>query len=996
MDHLIGDFAMTNFWAIKIAALLHDPPAKVVGLEDHRRRAFVLMEQVFGANRFEELFGYNGTDLTGKQFEATLIGARVKKADSVASAIDRAAFPRSINMHSEDYVRSALIKHPLCGREIALCSVRAASGNEAAVIKLLQTNLDKVASPDQDKADLRRSYLRLWRNLPETVSDAGIRLLPPDTRIVDHALWQHLDATAALATALPQPSLLVFSIGPVQSFIAEARRTQDMWIGSYLLSYLTWSAIRVIVEEAGPDAVLYPALRGQPLMDHWLFIEHLRDEKPDPLDLAIATIPNKFLALLPATQAEVLAKKATNEVRRTWRKIASKVKENFPRGSPGITWEQIWARQVEADDWPEVYWSILPWPDIDEFSNSADEAKAVLEFVENYLETPSLFRSTLEVYEDAWPTGINSGTLYGRLHALSQRGFDARKGLRDCLQVTEDGEKCTVSGMRSALRVDVSSTRQALRLYWQNVAEALREEKHRYYDVKPDGSERLSAVVAVKRFAQRSYFDSELHIKGSFPSTTRVAAAPFYISLLGKLAHNRNLQKALETHLTELAALNFPRLSEEASSLSMPYLTTRVQSEQARKLLYYDADVLFEETFRPKRLEKDYRLTVTQSQADRAANSCRELQKEAQKADCAVPRPPNYYAILMLDGDEMGKWLYGNEEKMPLLRDAFHPNIPALFTENNLKNAYLEQRLQQKGESISMYVNKWQRILNSTRPMSAALHNAISSALANFALRFVRQVVEQRYPGRVVYAGGDDVLAILPVQYALVVARELRALFSGEARIIPRGDAWDVEPKFCDPNCTGFLEIGDEILLTMGPRASASVGIAIVHHMQPLDSALEAAREATRAAKEDYGRNAIVINFLRRSGERRRIGSKWYYDGDVRDPLLLVEKIRMYFADRRIARGFAYSLYEKAYTLTALPNEAQRAELRRLLDRHRDNKRISFQEIDELADHMVKWAAVLQTHCQRTDAKEKSPAPGIVELSQWVQLGRFLSQGGEE
>ena len=37
--------------------------------------------------------------------------------------------------------------------------------------------------------------------------------------------------------------LLAFHIGPVQEFIVAARRTQDFWIGSWLLSHLSRQAI---------------------------------------------------------------------------------------------------------------------------------------------------------------------------------------------------------------------------------------------------------------------------------------------------------------------------------------------------------------------------------------------------------------------------------------------------------------------------------------------------------------------------------------------------------------------------------------------------------------------------------------------------------------------------------------------------------------------------------------------------------------------------------
>lgn len=42
------------------------------------------------------------------------------------------------------------------------------------------------------------------------------------------------------------PYLFLFSLGPVQSFIASARKTQDLWAGSYLLSHF----VRKLISKA--------------------------------------------------------------------------------------------------------------------------------------------------------------------------------------------------------------------------------------------------------------------------------------------------------------------------------------------------------------------------------------------------------------------------------------------------------------------------------------------------------------------------------------------------------------------------------------------------------------------------------------------------------------------------------------------------------------------------------------------------------------------------
>ena len=49
--------------------------------------------------------------------------------------------------------------------------------------------------------------------------------------------------------------LVVYSIGPVQSFIARARKTEDLWSGSYLLSELVGQAMNYTESIIGKDNV---------------------------------------------------------------------------------------------------------------------------------------------------------------------------------------------------------------------------------------------------------------------------------------------------------------------------------------------------------------------------------------------------------------------------------------------------------------------------------------------------------------------------------------------------------------------------------------------------------------------------------------------------------------------------------------------------------------------------------------------------------------------
>ena len=53
--------------------------------------------------------------------------------------------------------------------------------------------------------------------------------------------------------------LLLISLGPVQDFIASARRSRDLWFGSYLLAELSKCVARSIASSEGLEALIFPA-----------------------------------------------------------------------------------------------------------------------------------------------------------------------------------------------------------------------------------------------------------------------------------------------------------------------------------------------------------------------------------------------------------------------------------------------------------------------------------------------------------------------------------------------------------------------------------------------------------------------------------------------------------------------------------------------------------------------------------------------------------------
>ena len=94
-------------------------------------------------------------------------------------------------------------------------------------------------------------------------------------------------------------AFLSFSLGPVQSFIASARTVRDLWTGSYLLSYLTFEAMKPVLEEGDPEqSFVMPDVTQLPL---WLIQQPVGtlSHRPSEDELLLPCIPNVFIAVVP-------------------------------------------------------------------------------------------------------------------------------------------------------------------------------------------------------------------------------------------------------------------------------------------------------------------------------------------------------------------------------------------------------------------------------------------------------------------------------------------------------------------------------------------------------------------------------------------------------------------------------------------------------------------------------------------------------------------------
>ncbi|XSG75995.1 type III-B CRISPR-associated protein Cas10/Cmr2 [Herpetosiphon llansteffanensis] len=125
-------------------------------------------------------------------------------------------------------------------------------------------------------------------------------------------------------------------------------------------------------------------------------------------------------------------------------------------------------------------------------------------------------------------------------------------------------------------------------------------------------------------------------------------------------------------------------------------------------------------------------------------------------------------------------------------------------------------------------------------------HRHLSHAVTQFAQEAAK-ILEEKYQAAVIYAGGDDVLALLPLHTVLKATKKISDLFVEYMK--PLAEQQGVSTP------------------------TLSVGVAIVHHLEALQDSLQLARKAEKIAKKP--RNALAIILSKRNGSDKTIVGQW-------------------------------------------------------------------------------------------------------------------------
>jgi CRISPR-associated protein Cmr2 len=235
--------------------------------------------------------------------------------------------------------------------------------------------------------------------------------------------------------------------------------------------------------------------------------------------------------------------------------------------------------------------------------------------------------------------------------------------------------------------------------------------------------------------------------------------------------------------------------------------------------------------------------------------------------------------------------------------------------------------------------------------------------LSKFAGK-VRDIIENEGQGSLIYSGGDDVLAFVGLHKVLDYVDKLAKDFESKLK------------KF------EFEENGK----TKSP--TLSVGIAVVHHLEPLEDALELVRKAEKAAKSVDGKNALAVVVDKRSGTSRIAKGRW---GTLDERL---ETFIRWHRENAIPDGAAYELRDLAYRLEISENAPE--DLRKNLAeaKEKEAKRILKRKKKDFGESVMDDATIEKLHefIEQIEATKKDGEDSIAILADELIIAKIFAE----
>lgn len=400
--------------------------------------------------------------------------------------------------------------------------------------------------------------------------------------------------------------------------------------------------------------------------------------------------------------------------------------------------------------------------------------------------------------------------------------LDQRKNLRIHFSPPEEGEKCTVCGERQELSCEEYPRRKDIQKWWKGLISATSTSEIHGLDLREN--ERLCAICLTKRlFPHVAQQAIGWQVPEFYPSTAYFAAIDWIIHVLEISKENDEVKNAAARLLNMVKAPIVKKAEKRNWAKIKKIQELTEEIPELLQFLSVDGSVFFQDAIQHDDLQLDNRSEVS--------TALSSLQKTVEKVEKVSKqhfgKASPFYALLLMDGDNMGQ-LIGNHSK--------------------------EDRAK------------------------------ISTALASFTGQVPKIVREQN--GMLLYAGGDDVFALLSVSTAIECARRCRFAYQ-----------------------CAFKEHAPFVSQT---RTTISAAVQYAHMNTALGVVVRDAHKLLDdIAKNKTGRDALACRVWKRGGPVLTWSQPW----SVIDDGLLIAFVQKAFTDDtnqpdRFSSKFFYKLHD--------------------------------------------------------------------------------------
>lgn len=801
----------------------------------------------------------------------------------LSEASDRALFDR---INPGFAAHQILVRHLLSGRslEAAVPSAEALKAQLESVIAQHQSTLSE--------ADLQQQFWWLWRCLPEIITQSQPeRLLSPSSVILpDVSLWSQASLTAAMAGALAgytgqtksHPYLATFSFTPVQDVIKASRKTRDFWAGSWVLHYLSAKICWKLAQQYGPDSFIYPSLFQQPIIDHWL-----RQQWPSLADwiqpqpshkLLTAGFPNVIVMVLPHEKVNGAMQTARQILQAEWLRLGEQVYHELHD-------QRHWMSELEPENrtwngwlrhqW-QPYWTAMPVgnpsQDLEYVATgeiSASEPWLIAQNNAYGLNGHGLFNEAEQqwlaaIANETQPVEVNVGSWWPYLFDQLRAALASVKNARVWKLPTAFGPRSTISGFGPVVYPypqgqQKNLTEKNTASYWGDRWETESDpSSQRERAGLFDGREQLNATETVKRGLHKiigaELAVTEEEIAAAYPDLTAGVAGYLKVHREAEAqnlplcdpSHNPSANRRGHFYLACNAIVKeFPWAMEVSREMrckwGIPWIDERrmPRNHHSRMLnsgwLVEDA-----ESDELDALRRELQQAINANDSNEIESNHQKilnLKREYREGIRTIIQkyypnnnPADWYVLAAGDGDGMRRWLKG--ELLKHYKAYTIDEIPGASP--TLQAAY-------------------RQLQDIPKRMGPSTHHALSRALLDFSNQLVPYLTEQRYAGRLIYSGGDDVLAYTNLWEWDRWLWDIRECFRGaedpREEFTSSGDYWQRRSQ--SPNAS----LPQRPLFTMGQKATVSFGITLAHQSVPLAIALENLWQAEESAKQHVCQN---------------------------------------------------------------------------------------------------------------------------------------------